>query len=286
VRSTHASAPVARIQRPPTSDPKPRLVTTAVGPIALTEEGPGNGPALLCVHGIPGSSRDFRYLVPHLSDVFRVIRLEMPGFGSSPPGACSLAGWAAIPGAVAEALGLDGIVVLGHSFGGGAALLAARSSPQQVRGLALLASIGHRLHRGMGAPPSRYRRMAVALRLPLLRSVLLGHARRRYRRMRLPGPESLDELLLHLRLVSSVDFAALGTAFRTVRCPVLCAFCADDRLVELEIQRETAALLPDAEVLEFADGGHHLQKSRVSEIAPALIRRFGQVRPSGCLQDP
>jgi pimeloyl-ACP methyl ester carboxylesterase len=274
VRTTPLSPSLPNHQLPPASDPELRLVSTAVGDIAITDEGLRSGPALLCIHGIPGSSRDFRYLAPLLSDVFRVIRLEMPGFGLSPPGASTLDGWAAVPSAVTDALDLEQVIVLGHSFGGGAALLAAARSPNSTSGLALLASMGRRIHRGMGAPPAHYRLMVLALRLPLLRSLLLWQARRHYRRMRLPGPESLDELLLHLRLVSSVCFSALSAAARTVPCPVVTAFCADDRLVQVEIQRETAALLSDVDVLEFPDGGHHLQKSRVNDIAPALIRRF------------
>jgi len=46
----------------PTSDPEPRLLPLPHGPVAYVDEGPRGAPALVVVHGIPGSVRDFRYL--------------------------------------------------------------------------------------------------------------------------------------------------------------------------------------------------------------------------------
>ena len=105
---------------PRVTDPQPRLVQTSVGGIALTDEGPHGASAILCVHGVPGSSRDWRYLAPLLAPTLRVVRLEMPGFGASPPGADdTIDGWARVTTAVADSLGLERFVLMGHSYGGG-----------------------------------------------------------------------------------------------------------------------------------------------------------------------
>ena len=42
------------------SDPRPTLIYTAVGKVRGTSERPEWALAVLCIHGLPGSSRDFR----------------------------------------------------------------------------------------------------------------------------------------------------------------------------------------------------------------------------------
>ena len=260
---------------PPTSDPRPQLVATTAGPIAVTDEGPADAPAVLCLHGIPGSARDFRYLAPRLVPHWRVLRLEMPGFGTSPAsGITGLDGWAAVPAAVADALGLRRPTLLAHSFGGGAALLAAADS-RRFDGLALLASMGPRRHRSYAHPPWAWAALTALVRLPAIGHLLASAAARGYRSRGLPPPSGRRELLLHLRLIASVDFAVLADAAASVQVPAVVAFCEDDRLVEPSIHRELAALLPRAEMVVFPDGGHHLQKHRAAEVAEAVHRVLG-----------
>ena len=47
------------------------------------EAGPKNAPVLLLLHGFPTSSQMFRELIPRLSDKYRVIAPDYPGFGYS-----------------------------------------------------------------------------------------------------------------------------------------------------------------------------------------------------------
>jgi pimeloyl-ACP methyl ester carboxylesterase len=52
-------------------------------PIFFRESGPKDAPALLLLHGFPSSSHMFRNLIPLLSDRFRVVAPDYPGFGNS-----------------------------------------------------------------------------------------------------------------------------------------------------------------------------------------------------------
>lgn len=63
---------------PAPSDPVPRLISTVLGMVLVTEEGPAGGPLVLCTHGTPGSRRDLRYLAPLLAERCRVVRVERP----------------------------------------------------------------------------------------------------------------------------------------------------------------------------------------------------------------
>jgi pimeloyl-ACP methyl ester carboxylesterase len=51
--------------------------------IFYREAGPKNGPVLLLLHGFPTSGHMFRDLIPYLSEEFRVIAPDLPGFGRS-----------------------------------------------------------------------------------------------------------------------------------------------------------------------------------------------------------
>ncbi|TXG02088.1 alpha/beta fold hydrolase [Massilia arenae] len=51
--------------------------------IFYREAGPKNAPAILLLHGFPTSSHMFRELIPKLSDRYRVIAPDFPGYGQS-----------------------------------------------------------------------------------------------------------------------------------------------------------------------------------------------------------
>ncbi len=259
----------------PPTDPAPRLLKTRVGPLSMTEEGPERAPAALCVHGLPGGQRDFRHLAPLLAADLRVIRLEMPGFGGSPAGSDTLGGWADAVRAAADALDLPRVVLVSHSFGSGAHLLAAPGLGERLAGLALIAPMGLRRHRAFLLPRTVCRVQARLMALPGLRPLLFWAGRQVYRKIGLLPPDDWREVRRHLRILASVDFEALTRAARQVRAPVLLVHARDDRMVEEAIPQELVGVLPEGELLELDGGGHHLQKTRAAEVATAVRLRFG-----------
>src|SRR5262249_36252159 len=180
------------------------------GPLAFVDEGPRGAPALLAIHGIPGSVRDFRYLAPLLSGHLRFVRLELPGFGGSAAAdeALSLDGRARAVLALADHLGLARFSVLGHSMGGATAFVLAAEHRERVESLALASSAALSLHRGLGFSPAVYGLLAAALQLPLAGPFLVRRVREQYRRRRFPGSEVLDAetLRFHLRAIAATDF--------------------------------------------------------------------------------
>lgn len=264
----------------PTSDPPPAALALPTGPLAYVDEGPREAPALLAVHGIPGSVRDFRYLAPQLTDRVRLIRVDLPGFGGSAPvddAIDGLTGRAHGVLALADHLGLRDFGVLGHSMGGATAVVLAAEHRQRVRALVLVASVALSLHRGMGMTPRAYRLLARGLRLPLLGPLLARSARAEYRRRRFPGADEMDAgaLALQLRAVGATDFERIRRAVRGALPPTLLAYARDDHMVEGWIAEELARELPAARVLSFDDGGHNLQKTRAAELAAAIKECLG-----------
>lgn len=60
-----------------------RYRTQQVGAVEVfyRESGPVDAPALLLLHGFPTASHMFRDLIPLLSDRYRIIAPDLPGFG-------------------------------------------------------------------------------------------------------------------------------------------------------------------------------------------------------------
>ncbi|KZM73434.1 alpha/beta fold hydrolase [Nocardia terpenica] len=94
-------------------------------------------PAVILLNGQPGDRSDWDAIVARLPGSVRVFAWDRPGYGGNRSPASTLEG---------NAIWLldrwDAAVLVGHSYGGGVALVAAAMAPERVRGLALLASIG------------------------------------------------------------------------------------------------------------------------------------------------
>ena len=263
----------------PTTDPEPRRTLLANGPLAYTDEGPPGAPAVIAVHGIPGSVRDFRYLAPQLTADLRVIRVDLPGFGGSAPVAdavATLRGRARVVVALADALRLERFAVLGHSMGGGTALVLAAEHLARVSHLVLLASLALRPHRGLGAPPAVFAGVGRALAVPGLRTLLLPWVRAEYRRRRFPGADekTAADFAVQLRAISAADFDLMRAAVRAPLPPSLVAFARDDHMIETAIAEELAGALPRARVMAFDEGGHNIQKTRAVELGAAIRQLY------------
>jgi pimeloyl-ACP methyl ester carboxylesterase len=84
----------------------------------------GDGPVLLLIHGIAGSSATWREVMPTLAERYTVVAPDLIGHGRSdkPPGDYSLGAYASAMRDLLGALGIERASVVGQSFGGGVAL--------------------------------------------------------------------------------------------------------------------------------------------------------------------
>lgn len=104
----------------------------------------GEGPAVVLVHGITGSSTTWREVMPALSERFTVIAPDLLGHGESakPRGDYSLGAFASGVRDLLVALGIERATFVGHSLGGGIAMQLAYQFPQRCERLVLVASGG------------------------------------------------------------------------------------------------------------------------------------------------
>jgi pimeloyl-ACP methyl ester carboxylesterase len=115
-------------------------VRTPAGRISVLSAGVGPE-AVVCLHGLGGTKASFLPTVAALADRYRVVAIDLPGFGESdkPIGAPYDAEWFARSafGAM-DALGIGEAHVVGNSMGGRVAIEAGLVSRDRVRGLVLL----------------------------------------------------------------------------------------------------------------------------------------------------
>ena len=108
-----------------------------VDKIAVEDE--GDGDAVVCVHGLGGTSNTWTPLMPALAR-FRVVRMDLPGSGRSHAamsGPLSIARWVDAMQTICTRLGIARAHWLGHSMGTIVCQHLAVEQPKLVRSLAL-----------------------------------------------------------------------------------------------------------------------------------------------------
>ena len=97
----------------------------------------GSGPVLLLVHGITSSADAWRSVLPALARHFTVVAPDLLGHGGSakPRGDYSLGAYASGLRDLLAALGHERATVVGHSMGGGIAMVLAYQFPERVERL-------------------------------------------------------------------------------------------------------------------------------------------------------
>ena len=97
------------------------------------------------MHGFNGSLFNFERLVPLLADDFRLISIDLPGFGltgATVSGDYTTEGFMDVITKLTAELRIEKFSIAGNSMGGGVAWRYALENPQKVENLILLASSG------------------------------------------------------------------------------------------------------------------------------------------------
>jgi pimeloyl-ACP methyl ester carboxylesterase len=100
----------------------------------------GEGPPMVLVHGLGGSHLNWCLLAPHLVDRYRVLAVDLAGFGLTHPegrGTTVPANARLLERFLAEVVG-EPVALVGNSMGGMIAILHAARRPATVTALALL----------------------------------------------------------------------------------------------------------------------------------------------------
>lgn len=124
----------------------------------LVADTSGHGPAVVLLHGQPGSRGDWAEVTRRLEEHFLVVAPDRPGYGQTGGRARGLRGNAAAVVSLLDRLGVAQATIVGYSWAGGVALALAQEAPERVAGLVLVSSVSpaervSRVDRMLAMPP-------------------------------------------------------------------------------------------------------------------------------------
>jgi len=250
----------------------------------------GSGPVLLLVHGTGAATHSWAGLFPLLARDFTVVAADMPGHGftTRPPSShLSLPGMARSHAALLRELGLDPVLVVGHSAGAailarmcldgmitprtlislGGALLPLDGLTQKVFSplAKLMAALPHTPY--LFALRARYTSMVDDL-MKGTGSVLDPQTIEFYRRLG-TSPQHVGSAIA---MMAHWDLTPLRLDLPRLGPHLILASGSNDRTIPPVVARKVHALVPNSELAIF-DGLGHLAHEERPELVLALIRR-------------
>ncbi|HEX8632960.1 MAG TPA: alpha/beta fold hydrolase [Pyrinomonadaceae bacterium] len=232
----------------------------------------GRGRALVLIHGNNSSTYSWADVFDQLAREFRVVALDLKGFGftAKPDGDYSPEAQAALVVRLLDQLGIERAVWCGSSMGGAVALAGAINYPQRVDGLVLVGSSAFTETRGGSLAPAYVRWPylgGATAALALTSDSLVREGLRKsfhdaskvtdervaayYRPLRTRNGQRAARLVRDGR-----DYTRIERGLDQIRQPTLLIWGAEDRLNLLEDGRRLHARIKESQLVVFDACGH------------------------------
>ncbi len=234
----------------------------------------GDGPALVLLHGTGASLHTWNGWVEELSGEFRIVRMDLPGFGLTgphPDGDYSIDAYLRFVHAVADHLGLGRFHLAGNSLGGRIAWNYAAAHPERVDRLILIDASGYRIRRspsllfqlaalpGVGdvlaklTPRSLYRRSLEEVYAD--DSLVDEELVQRYFELSL-REGNREAFVQRVRSASAAGREDPAATLGRIGAHTLVQWGGRDEWIPVEYGRRFAADIPDARLVVYDDLGH------------------------------
>ena len=284
--------------------PQGRTLNLPSGPTHLIEGGNPAGPPALLIHGSDGVAQDWPLspLWERLAPVARLLAPDRPGHGYTPARrgtAVTVAVNVRRCVEVLDALGLERVTVVGHSYGGTVALALAQAHPERVASVVLIAPLTL-------PAPGVTRWLAYVPRIPVLEAVLtrvlllpvgrvVAHVEGRNAFYPAPIPREWKQMMLAFsrrreqvhalawenRTIGR-ELAALAPHYPELRVPVTLLAGPHDRLAPYaEHAAPLRERLPGLRLWTVEGGGHQLHWTHPDEVAAATLQALTALPGSG-----
>lgn len=214
----------------------------------------GSGSPVVVLHGWGGRIESMTPVVDCLASSFRVVALDLPGFGESPlpAGVWGTADYATFVRDVLAERGVTRGHFVGHSYGAKTSLYLAATTPSLVDKLVLQGSSGLR------TPPSLKARLKRTVSKAARTVGKAGRPGRRvrdavYERIQSQDYRDAGELRPTLVKVVNEDLSSL---LPRVQAPTLLVWGSDDDAVPLRHAHTMEQHIPDAGLVVFEGAGH------------------------------
>ena len=248
--------------------------------LALRRSG-SDGPVVVLVHGIPGSSRVWERIEAALALDHRVLVPDLLGFGASPRPTAAHELWADRQAeALAKALDTAGVTdacIVGHDFGGPVTLALSRQRPDLVRSCGLLAAnafadtpipmpiravtwplIGRVAGTVLFSRPSLALMLGQGSSTRLPSEIYLGDSAQR---------TTIGTIFSHALRNLSTLYEPTERALRDLHVPVLVGWGTKDPFFPIAQGERTHAAARRARLVVYPGAGHFLPSERPRELA-------------------
>jgi pimeloyl-ACP methyl ester carboxylesterase len=273
---------------PVTPHPTGRFVQLAGLKLRYLER-PGPAPAVLLIHGLPGTAEDFEDVTPLIGH--RTIAIDRPGYGFSTGGYFPFDRQLQAVHEVIEKLHLGRPILVGHSYGGSISLAYAERHPAEVRGIVLVDAAATCTHNSAFARAQA--RFVKLIEAPVIAQVadvtfsqLLRTASADPAESEAFSPNPVNQhhhqrvLAINLKhgnleaysgevLAANGVIAGVNRGLAGIHVPAVVVQGAQDKLVKPQCGRRLAATLPGAR-LQMVQGGHMVPYTHPAAVAAAV----------------
>jgi len=255
-------------------------------PVRLAVEDTGQGKPVVLIHGLGTNSYTWHRIAPRLAESHRVISIDLKGFGASEKpleGPYTVRAQADLVREVIDRKGLRDVTLVGHSYGGGIALLLAlddaKADSQRVSRLLLLDSIAYPQSTPLFfdliqlpvigdlsvsvVPPDV--QIEQALRLAYEQEdAVTAEAISRYAAplATTGGKHAVVETIRH---IVPENIETIARQYPDITVPTLIVWCDKDRVVPIDLGRRLARNMPRASLRIVRGCGHAPQEEKPDE---------------------
>lgn len=230
----------------------------------------GNGPAVIVVPGLGLSGRFYEQSFEAFADAgLRLVVPDLPGSGGTRGGALgqNVTQMSEFAVSVADALGIERAIWLGHSLGAQVVLELAVSSPQRIRGIILVGPTGRPGPRKLPRQAWALLRETVRAPFPVVLRVASDYLH----------TSPLSYLGTWLRFGGDQPLEKL----RAVRAPALVLVGTRDPVIDTLFLDVLLRRLPNARLERVPGGTHALPRGSVADFNAAVLRFCREVNTGG-----
>ena len=256
----------------------------------------GTGTPLVLLHGFTSSTYSWKDVFEPLSQNFRVIAVDLKGFGFSgkPDGDYSRRAQATLVGHLLDYLKIEKAWLCGNSMGGEIALNFALQNPQRVGGLILIDSAGVNVT-GSGSLAPRYLllpvvgRVVTALALTSDKLVRQGLEKSFYDQTKVTNErvafyyrplKTRGGQLAAVRARTQANEFPVEPELDRIRVPTLIIWGAQDALIPLEAGYKINKLIKESKLVVFDSCGHLPQEEMPARVVDEITKFIGGQKQS------
>lgn len=263
-----------------------RMVVTRRWAIHVNEAGVGHDETIILLHGSgPGATgwSNFSQNIPALAEHYRVIAVDMPGWGESDPVTWQDRDHSTALLDLMDALEIDKATIIGNSMGGGTTLRFGYEHPERVHRLITMGSSSGAptlmgpagLTEGLKVLQKGYRQPSFETMKELVQVMTFDSANATDELIQgradtvLAHPEHAQNFIdgTGKKPVVELDHARL----REIAVPTLLFHGRDDRVVHFEHSLRLTSLVPNSRLYLINGCGHWLQTEHAQEFTDQVL---------------